>query len=160
MGDKIEERAQKILENHHDGKFPINPVKIAQLIGYEVLAFDGEKSEFGNVSGIVDHENKKIFFNSNEPSTRNRFTIAHEIGHIILHPDQDHVDFRSPFPGGIHEIKEQEANKFAAALLMPKNEFKKIFEKSADFYKISSYFGVSKIATNIRAFRLGLINGA
>jgi Zn-dependent peptidase ImmA (M78 family) len=59
---------------------------------------------------------------------RQRFTIAHELGHLLLHPtaeEEVHVDkhfnvrFRSPASSTAEDIAEIEANAFAAALLMP-----------------------------------------
>lgn len=57
---------------------------------------------------------------------RKRFTIAHEIGHFVLHPliSQDHQDQRSAFTIWHHSSEEAEANIFAAELLMPEFLFK------------------------------------
>jgi Zn-dependent peptidase ImmA (M78 family) len=48
------------------------------------------------------------------PSDRRRFTLAHEIGHLVMH--------RFPSP-----TMEQEANEFAACLLMPANDIRSAF---------------------------------
>ncbi len=52
-----------------------------------------------------------VFLNRNQPSDRQRFTLAHEIGHIVMH--------RVPSPE-----MEDEANAFASALLMPARELR------------------------------------
>lgn len=52
-----------------------------------------------------------IFLNQNQPSDRQRFTLAHEIGHIVMH--------KVPSPE-----MEDEANAFASALLMPSQELR------------------------------------
>jgi Zn-dependent peptidase ImmA (M78 family) len=57
-------------------------------------------------------------------STRQRFTIAHELGHCFLHDFDDvHVDrsfrFRSPISTKAVDIEEIEANTFAAWILIP-----------------------------------------
>lgn len=49
-----------------------------------------------------------IFLNKNRPADRLRFSLAHEFGHVVLHP----------FP---YEEMEKEANEFAAELLMPRS---------------------------------------
>src|SRR5207245_482886 len=59
---------------------------------------------------------------------RQRFTIAHEIGHLLLHRGATfHVDEKSPIgfrndrSSMATDEKEIEANQFAAELLMPRN---------------------------------------
>lgn len=52
-----------------------------------------------------------VFLNRNQPSDRQRFTLAHELGHIVMH--------RVPSPD-----MEDEANAFASALLMPARELR------------------------------------
>ena len=83
----------------------------------------------GEISGIV-HRNKDgsavIGVNSSHLIQRQRFTIAHEIGHLLLHTNESlHVDknfpigLRNGISGKAVDEKEIEANQFAAALLMP-----------------------------------------
>src|SRR3954470_4270018 len=67
-----------------------------------------------------------IGINSSHPETRKRFTIAHEMGHLVLHQlDQVHVDkqflvkLRDDISSQAIDPHEIEANAFAAALLMP-----------------------------------------
>lgn len=71
------------------------------------------------VSGMIQLAQKKIVVNSKEPEARRRFSIAHEIGHWILHAqDRDgEVVFRTRKS---QDRVETEANAFAAAILMPR----------------------------------------
>ncbi len=64
---------------------------------------------------LTDGEKVTIGYNSDQHSNRQRFTIAHEIGHLVLGHTHSGADFnlKSRDP---HEI---EANQFAAELLMP-----------------------------------------
>lgn len=55
-----------------------------------------------------------IVLNSEQPSDRLRFTLAHELGHLVMH--------RFPSPA-----MEEEANEFAAALLMPESDIRQYF---------------------------------
>lgn len=108
-----------------------------------------------------------IGVNSLHHSNRQRFTIAHEIGHLVLHrnqiQDQVHVDKR--FPVLMRDSKsatgnqrmEMEANRFAAELLMPifllrpilvKNVFDIDDERPLE--KLSRTFQVSKQALEYR----------
>lgn len=58
-----------------------------------------------NVPGLLPI----IILNQDQPADRMRFTLAHELGHIVMH--------RFPSPD-----METEANNFASALLMPRSE--------------------------------------
>lgn len=93
---------------------------------------------------------------------RDRFTIAHELGHYVLHylyPNQ-HKN------AGIQYLRAQrygadraeyEANWFAAAFLMPADRFRaKYAELRHDPLLVSDYFKVSTQAATVRAKSLGL----
>lgn len=76
-------------------------------------------SKFGgaSVSGVtfkVPGRPPLVLLNSTHPSDRMRFTLAHEIGHLVMHR----------FPT---ENMEDEANKFASAFLMPEAEIRQSF---------------------------------
>lgn len=76
-------------------------------------------SNFGgaSVSGVtfrVPGRPPLILLNSTHPADRSRFTLAHELGHIIMHR----------FPTG---TMEDEANEFASALLLPADEMRQTF---------------------------------
>jgi Zn-dependent peptidase ImmA (M78 family) len=83
----------------------------------------------GEVSGIVYRNGDGtavIGVNSSHTIQRQRFTVAHEIGHLLLHADENlHVDknfpigLRSGISGKSVDQNEIEANQFAAALVMP-----------------------------------------
>ncbi len=81
-------------------------------------------AEYNNVAGFLDIQNKQIFVNQEDPPNRQTFTIAHEIGHYLLHRDiiQEHPEqYELLFRGKIleaHTPMEQEANCFAANFLM------------------------------------------
>jgi hypothetical protein len=108
----------------HQAQAPVNVVGIAIDLGINVwhdTLPDGisgkllRDTENGGSSGY------SIVFNSSEPSTRRRFTIAHEIAHFLLHRGQigegveDDVFYRSR----LSNATEAEANRFAADILMP-----------------------------------------
>jgi len=92
---------------------------------------------------------------------RDRFTIAHELGHFVLHylyPRQSGND-----PGPVQAQRygsgrvEWEANWFAAAFLMPEQDFRTSFTKNAgDFLSVAEQFFVSSRAAQIRAKSLKL----
>lgn len=94
---------------------------------------------------------------------RDNFTIAHELGHFFLHYTNKHTTLESNtqvlFNRYGSNRLEWEANWFAAALLMPKEEFLKIAKKYAsdEHIGIAAHFSVSEKAVEIRKKDLGLL---
>ena len=147
--------------------FPVNVTEIAYSLGINV--WPGQLED--NLSGFAYQKagNRIIGVNSEESNERQRFTIAHELGHMILHKQQpvnyDRAmmlmrDGRSS--DGTH-TQEIQANKFAAELLMPETEMYKDIssldlpdllsdhpEVSHDFQFLCSKYGVSSAAMKVR----------
>lgn len=104
--------------------------------------------------------NKPYIFLNDDKNTnaRIRFDIAHELGHLLMHADYyTNEDFeKSP----IKEKLEIEANRFAGALLMPKQSFEKdVFSSSIDHFIQLKYKWKSSIASMIyRCEELGLLS--
>ncbi|GGD02456.1 ImmA/IrrE family metallo-endopeptidase [Enterococcus wangshanyuanii] len=138
-------------------------------IGYAELEND--------MSGYLraDGENPpQIVVNVNDSKSRQLFTMAHELGHLLLHykwsPGKDvginDIVEVTMYRNGTYQTKEQtqkevEANQFAAAFLMPKSKVAKLIideshrlerklEQSEAIVLISSTFGVSQQAASIR----------
>ena len=149
---------RRITNNDEKNLLLIDPV-IAYL-NYKQIEFDGN-GEGKKYSGYVDHNRKVIAVNSSDSIRRQRFTCAHEIGHIVLHGDDtNYVDYRSNAIDNpdYNAVKESEANYFAACLLMPEDMYKAAYKKcSGDLYSIANEFAVSYEAATHRASSLGLI---
>ena len=156
---EVEEKAADILNQYwgHKG-FPVNPIKIAEDAGFSVYHFNPEDEEYENISGAIDYENKKIFFNKKDSINHQRFTIAHELGHFALHPGETHIDYRIIPADGRHSSREQDANTFAAELLMPTKEFISFYKKNSSLKSTADHFQTSILSTTIRAYKLGLIS--
>ena len=112
-------------------------------------------------------------FTINVPSwqspERRKFTIAHELGHLFLHMgyllDNDlwEKTRRDRYYRRGHSDAEQEANEFAAAFLMPQEEYESIVEMNSngntvDILKVAQYFMVSVDAATYRGKWLGVLN--
>jgi Zn-dependent peptidase ImmA (M78 family) len=103
----------------------------------------------------------KISVNKNDHSFRKRFTMAHELGHFIYHKgligsgiDDDRL-YRSTSVGNFYNdsIKQQhevEANKFAAAILMPKPKIQQDYDNHKDLNLVAAMWQVSPQALRIR----------
>ncbi len=109
-----------------------------------------------------------MLVNQSDHPFRKRFSIAHELGHHFLHLHEDgeivttKVDlFReyldSTTPLEPRERLEVEANRFAAALLMPESFVKEIYHKTNTLPKTAEIFNVSEEAMGIRLSVLRLI---
>jgi len=87
---------------------------------------------------------------------RRRFSIAHEIGHFVLHPAQA----RHERGGTVNEamrVREREADAFAAELLMPQHLVRQAaLEEGVDARRLADRFEVSVAAMSLRLRRLGL----
>ncbi|WP_454151203.1 ImmA/IrrE family metallo-endopeptidase [Microbacterium lacticum] len=88
---------------------------------------------------------------------RDRFTIAHELGHYFLHYLYPGTSLPKTFSRGGRDLAETQANYFAAALLMPSNRFARVWRASdGDEWAVADRFGVSASAASVRAQSLGL----
>jgi len=150
---RIESLAQQKLDElkEADGKmtFPIDPFRLLDMNDV-VIRF----SNFDKLEGLLLYEKDKTSFvgiNVNRPISRQRFTAAHELGHIVLHTSGNNNNFLCPINGSRKSI-ENEADRFSSFLLMPTTELL----RQVDKYKnclgkvglneclyIAEYFGVS-----------------
>jgi len=167
---QVEQAALKILENAGISKVPVQVDKIAISLGLSISPVDlGEA-----VSGIlvVGNDHSTIGYNISQSPVRQRFTIAHELGHYVLHSqkealfiDRNYSVFKRDQQSETGEqMIERQANQFAAALLMPKflveEELKSIHIDLGDEQGLKSLadrFAVSAQAMSLRLVNLGLI---
>ena len=118
-------KADQVLKENFINNPPIDVYEIAKNEGLDIEIKDfGD--EFNNISGYIKPELRKIFVNSRDSENRKKFTIAHELGHWILHkeklesePEKYAVLYRIPLGRAQDDPIEQEANYFAANLLVP-----------------------------------------
>ena len=127
----IEQQAVKLLEENDVRRAPVPVDVIARAMGLDVRY----APTTDDVSGALIRRGKTaiIAVNSAQHENRQRFTIAHEIGHFMLHKraqrhfDEDFlVDFRNAKSSEATQQNEIAANRFAAALLMPRKFLEKI----------------------------------
>lgn len=167
-----------LLRESGDYEAPIPVEKLARALGVKltyVAAEDDDLSGFFYRDPLTGAS--VIGVNDDHAKTRQRFTIAHELGHLKLHSFEDlHYDRKGL--GGIYrrnaesatgENREEiEANTFAAELLMPidliydkleDNELTDIFERDFDaaIRTMAKEFNVSPQSLTIRMTQLGII---
>jgi Zn-dependent peptidase ImmA (M78 family) len=124
MARRAESAAQRVLSEHGVEEAPVPVDDIAHQLGVVITHVPFE----GDISGMLFRAGTKpvIGVNARQSRVRQRFTVAHELGHLQLHPGHDvHVDrdikvnFRDEASGRATHVDEIEANAFAAELLMP-----------------------------------------
>ncbi len=120
----IQEIAEDLLRKNKISKPPVTVEQIAKAsnVRIQMMPFDGDLSGFEYREG----DQSIIWVNSLHPRVRQRFTMAHELGHYFLHEgDSLHIDraaqirLRSSLSSKGQDPEEIEANLFAAELLMP-----------------------------------------
>lgn len=154
--------AQNVLDTYWDGKLPVDVERLAQAMGMRVI-----KNPFMNESGMIEMDGNTpvITVNSTEYGPRQRYTIAHEIGHFALghlnNAERCCRDDAASFKTGTTSPIERQANQFAAELLMPKNvlEYAIVDRGYTKLEALAQLFGVSEVAMKWRLVNLGILRG-
>lgn len=133
--------------------FPIDPILVAKAMGLEVFTANLPR----DVSGQIFYKEKKIFIEKTDYITRQVFSVAHELGHYVLHNDgTSHISLRDTTSSQGIDTKEIEANLFAANLLIPQDEVLRLVGLKFTLDSMASYFGVSPLAMQYRLENLGI----
>lgn len=155
--------ANDVLHAHWDGRLPVNPLAIAHAMGIEVKPLNpcDQANWRPNESGHYSYRdgNPLITYNLGDAPVRQRFTIAHEIGHHV-HGDLDAPrDTTEQFSARARDPKEVAANRFAAALLMPAALVKHMIleQRVTDLARLAKAFGVSTAAMEFRLKAIGFL---
>ncbi len=171
--DAIQKLPTENLRQKYGGKIPMPVVSLARDLGIQIYETDDfDNSQSGSI--VREDGNYIIYVNIRHSPRRKRFTIAHEIGHFLLHKnklekgDVEIVDTIKNVAVGVSLLKradenknneeEFEANDFAADLLMPKEEFIKSWNKERSIEEIAEKFKVSQESVLVRASVLSKYN--
>jgi len=154
--EEIEEIAVKCRQHWKLGiAGPIkNMVRVAENAGALITHFSAVSEKVDAFS--MQRKRPLIIRNDAKPSAcRQRFDIAHECGHIVMHTGIQTGDKKT----------EDEANRFASALLLPTDSFLKEFPRKvrlswAALYEMKLRWKVSVSAIVRRAYDLGLLDAA
>lgn len=97
------------------GRGPINNLcELLESHGCMIIHRDFGLSEVDAIYHKVGGLRPIFWANSRKPMERVRFSLAHELGHLVLHEHQPER----------HEQAEKQANEFASAFLMPRSDFR------------------------------------
>ena len=165
-------KSRALLQAHDVHGAPIDVFALAEREGIRVVRQSFEDS---NISGVLVRRDDAsvIGINASHHPNRQRFTLAHELAHHVLHAQHPTVyvdDMTVHFRGeGYHppqRTEEVEANAFAAELLMPEALLREDLKSGSidaldevAVRRLARKYGVSAQAVTIRLAELGLVSG-
>ena len=164
---RIKREVNGLLESLEISEPPVPVHKIARCSGARIVKVSGED----DISGFLYPGKPPVIgVNKAHAQVRQRFTIAHELGHLKLHEHkQVHVDreFRVRFRSGASSRginrDEMEANRFAAELLMPLEFLRQDIERQEFaftdddvLWSLAKRYGVSAQSIAFRLNGLGI----
>jgi Zn-dependent peptidase ImmA (M78 family) len=166
--------ASRLLAEAGEASLPVNVERLATHLGVVI-----SRSAFkdGDVSGMLvrqDGQSPVVGVNDSHSTLRQRFTIAHELGHLLLHPGREvvldrpvRVNLRDKTSSTATDLEEIEANAFAANLLMPaelvRSELQRLpatvqQDPETCAAELADIFEVSTAAMGFRLINLGLVS--
>jgi Zn-dependent peptidase ImmA (M78 family) len=164
--------ATALLRSLDINRIPIDVDEIARRAGVNVVR---QQFADGEVSGMLFREEGKqpvIGVNTSQATVRQRFTLAHELGHWQLHPGRVvildrpvRINRRDSKSSMATDREEIEANDFAANLLMPEDAIRRQLEELPPTLRhdsdrctswLAAKFQVSPAAMGFRLINLGL----
>lgn len=164
----IEEKAADLRREAKVDKFPFDTIALAVRLGMTVAFTDFEDRA---IVGMIHkgEEGWEILLRESGPIQRLCFTVAHELGHYVLHlrerdagqfVDTDIQLYRmsegSSSRDRVERSMEIQANMFAAALLMPEELVRSEWAIHRSVSKLAKTFGVSQLAMRYRIDQLEL----
>jgi transcriptional regulator with XRE-family HTH domain len=147
--------ANELLEKAGIFAPPVPVLGLARLCGVLVVEHDFPDA----LSGILLEVDGGaiVGINENHHERRQRFSLAHELGHHLLgHAGRFHIDLSDTDPPGFDYRSERAANEFAADLLMPRRLVTAWAERDPSTDGLARAFNVSEIAMGYRLVNLGL----
>jgi Zn-dependent peptidase ImmA (M78 family) len=133
---EIEEKVNRILEKYYVDKECVFPIDIEGIIEFHLnLTFyieRGISKQFGGETYLALNANRIVveedLFVNEKRRSRLCFSLAHEVGHYILHRSlfssvssiEDYIDQLNSIDDRTYNVIEREANIFAGFLLMPR----------------------------------------
>lgn len=155
---KIGAADREVVEKHLS-EVPVKLGALAAALGIDVKLSSLPLNISGQISKTPDGYEIKV--NRHESRQRQRFTLAHELAHFLIHRETidrlggtltDNVLYRS----GASENIEYEANRLAAQIVMPEQALRQEYSKYSEHISegvvelLAEHFGVSKAAMEIR----------
>ncbi|WP_374775004.1 ImmA/IrrE family metallo-endopeptidase [Streptomyces sp. NBC_01310] len=167
---KADIAARALLREFRIEEPPINPFDLAREL--DILVVPQRMDD--DVSGMLLRKDGSCVIGVNKAHSRERqrFTVAHELGHLRLHEgrplilDTDaRVNYRNAVSSMATDREEIDANRFAAALLAPEEMVRRAaqrisFRTTDDLVRaLAQQFLLSEMAMTFRLMNLGIVSG-
>ncbi len=175
---EIERRASDVLKQASAFEAPVDLSKVARSLDV-IVHFDTLEDKVSGVL-VVKGGERNALINASHHSNRQRFSLAHELGHLVLHDSEGDrlfidtnmrvyqrigtpTDAAYGQPDSTTSAQEErEANQFASALLMPvdlvQEQARSLdLSEESDVAYLARTFGVSDQAMSIRLQQLRLV---
>jgi hypothetical protein len=120
--------AERFLQKHKVFDVPVDVERLARAEGFTI-----KRRPLGDDDG--ETVGRCITVNSDHPLVRQRFTVAHELGHVVMHSSH-----------GTDDESERQADVFAGALLIPRDALRREFAATKDPEALARRFLVSRDA--------------
>lgn len=153
----------------HVRRLPVDPAEIMRQMGWTVVPYHPSHlaaiaapvaSDFRRIKDVLESTDAHVsvredgilvLYNVTRPAARIRFSLAHEIGHVLL--SHDHEDISREFQ------LEREADVFARNLIAPPELVRRVLESVPENDPVQTLvdvFGLSRHAARVRLDRLGV----
>jgi Zn-dependent peptidase ImmA (M78 family) len=133
-----------------------------ESIAADLLGLYVEEAEI-DCSGLLIPAKRRIILRAAEPQSRQRFTLAHELGHWVCQVKEGReapVYCRAADVAPTADrLLERRANVFAAELLMPDDAVRAEWPRAASAAELANWFGVSEEAMGWRLYSFDLAPG-
>lgn len=132
-------------KEHQKMSIPVPVHDIAEWLGFRIVLLTTVPDDF---SGLVSLEDRLIGVNRSHHEHRRRFSIAHEIGHVLLGHPAEGISFRK-------EIRryDLEADLCASEILIPEKILLPVLKRTRNIRVLASAFLVSTAAMERRLER-------
>lgn len=156
----IEKKALDVLVDAYGSAEAITtPIDLNRIASKNGLIIQSGSINRDDVSALYLKKERRIITQKDDPASRQTFSIGHELGHFFLHTDKDEeIYYRNDAINldTTDKKDEQEANVFAAALLMPEFLVKRLWAQFPDPLIIADTFKVSNVGAYFRLKNLQL----
>lgn len=156
--NSISEEYKEIIKKYQD-TFPIKVGQIAKELNLIIKSATLRAGISGEIKKVGD--NYVIRINRHDVKERQRYTLAHEIAHFLLHKDDigDGIEDTVLYRSRLSDAKEAQANRLAADILMPWEKLSSYYKKHTNLEKIEKLEKVAadlEVSTTALKYRLGL----
>lgn len=149
---------QKILDVYWDGYLPVDIKTIAQRLGVECVS--ESSCSYNGRFQVTETGMPTISYSLSDSTIRQRFAIAHSLGHYVLNHGSVFVDCVDNYSSKVMNVDETAANNFALQILIPSTILEYVISDTKDvtISNLSSKFMVSEVAMHTRLKQLGWLS--